>query len=133
MTQPADTEVPELNYPRIVLMATDGIDGNVAPISWSVGEAHPFAPTFMVVAMFINEDFVEIYSVNNAKSAGMREQVPVRRARLIREAMPFDVFSEELADAENGYPEDDEPEPDPDLDPDGITEPAPANGQIAPS
>jgi hypothetical protein len=129
MTMPAQNPAAEpliLSYPRIVLMATENVDGSDIPTSWIVGQKHPLAPKLTVVAIFIHEDMVEIYSADGG--GGMRENVPVSRVRLIREFMPPDVFKEELTHAEAGYPDDDDDEL-PDLEPD---EP-PENPQAEPS
>lgn len=82
-------------------------------ITWAVGSAHPFVKDMKIVAMFISDDFIEIYSSDGNKS-GMRELEPIRRVRFIREMMPFDVFVDELGNAEreNGdEEEEDETEP----------------------
>jgi hypothetical protein len=103
------TDTPNLKNPRIVMMATDNIDTSSAPLLWSVGEVHPLASSVRVVAMFMEEDVVEIYS-SNGTNAGIRDLVPLTRVRIIREAMAFDVFAKELGQAELGedYEDDDD-------------------------
>lgn len=119
----------DVNYPRIVLLATDSADGG-SPKTWGVGDPHPYraTPTMKVVAMYIHGDVIEIYSFDGKD--GIREIVPLQRVRLVREEMPVDIFREELAHAEAGYPDDDdddldEPEPSAEQPP----APVPANGQ----
>ena len=120
MTMPAAAQETEVSYPRIVLMATDAANGD-SPVSWGVGDPHPYHKTMKVVAMYIRGDMVEIYSFDGAN--GLRESVPKMRTRLIREEMPPEVFRDELAHAEAGYPDDDIEDDDPD-------EPDPVSGEI---
>lgn len=134
MTTPATASEYEPTFPRIVLMATDGVGKD--EISWGAGDPHPFKPTLKVVAMYLNEGVVEIYSSDGVRE-GMREIVPLNRVRVIREEMPLEVFVEELRHAELGYPDDpdDVDDVDDDTDPASVTEapqPAPSNGQTTP-
>ena len=102
------------------------------PIAWIVGQQHPLMPEMEILRMFIEDDGVMVYSVSKDKRAGSRNLVPMKSVRLTEEAMPLDVFAEELADAEG---EDDPGEPgepgepgDPG-DPDPVPAALPANGQ----
>lgn len=135
MTMPTEPGSPayEPTFPRIVLMSTDGVDSNGTPINWGVGDPHPFKPKLRVAAMYINGSIVEIYSSDGA-TVGMREIVPLHRARLVREEMPLEVWVEELRHAELGYPgDDDEIEDDSEEEePEETAAPEPPNGQSAP-
>jgi hypothetical protein len=93
------------------------------PVTWVISHAHPLVPNVKVVRMFSDQWGVEIYSISDDGRNGMRNFVPRERVRLVEEAMPLDVFIEELAAAEADEDEPDEPEP-----------PAIAvtNGQVAP-
>lgn len=126
MTMPANPPVPyEPIYPRIVLMATDSIEGDNQPtIRWGVGDAHPFMPKMKIVAMYLHDGVVEIYSFDGART-GIRELIPVQRARLIREEMPIDIYGEELRHAELGFPDDDDPD-------DGLDDPSPGDADTSP-
>lgn len=77
------------------------------PVTWIVGQPHPLVPDMKVMRMFIDGGGVEVYSVSNDGKAGMRNLVPIGSVRLTEEAMPLDVFAEELAAAEE---EDEDPE-----------------------
>jgi hypothetical protein len=131
MTMPAPTpdanaaRVYEPSYPRIVLMATDGVGKDTTPINWGVGDAHPFMPKMRIVAMYLHDNVIEIYSFDGAKG-GIRELVPLHRARLIREEMPIDIYGEELRHAELGFPDDDVD------DDDEFDDPSPANAETVP-
>ena len=123
MTTPAPE--PEIEYPRIVLMAVDSVDSS-GPVNFGIGGQHPYASSMKVVAMYIRASVggVEIYSFDGTK--GVRDLVPMQRVRLIREEMSAGIFNEEIAHAEVGYPDDND-----DDDDDLAPEPAPANGQSA--
>lgn len=133
MTMPAPDvrriELPAPQYPMIVLMFTDNLvpegSGRVGQtISWAVSKAHPFVPEMNVVRMFVDRGGVEVYSASNDGKIGIRDLVPMDRVRLIQEAMPLEVFVEELDAAESGDDDEDEdPEPEPEL-----PEPNPATG-----
>lgn len=93
----------KLNYPRIILLVSEPIASTDPPVSWIVGSPHPFVTAMKIVAIFQVEDFLEIYSMatdENGAKHGMRDLVPDRHVRLIREGMPFHVFDRELGAAE---------------------------------
>jgi hypothetical protein len=96
------------------------------PIVWVVGMDHPLSEIAKVVRMFVDRGGVEVYSVakDETGTRGVRNLIPMTQIRLIEEAMPLDIFAEELAAAESD--EDDEPDPDP-----VSAEPATSNGQAA--
>ena len=126
MTMPSPAQTPPVRYPRIALMATDNIDGSAMPISWAIGELHPLDGGMRVVAMFINDDLVEVYSAD-PKGGGMRELVPLHRTRIIREIMPPDVFNDELGRAELGDDYIDEPDEEEELDDSPNPNPSPVS------
>jgi len=98
------------------------------PVTWIVGQPHPLVPDMKVMRMFVDRGGVEVYSVSADGRAGMRNLVPMSYIRLIEEAMPLDVFIEELAAAEE---EDPEPGPlDPGADPLPATAPT-GNGAVS--
>jgi hypothetical protein len=129
----APSEMPELRYPRIMLTVTENIEPKDPLVTWKVGTAHPFVPNMKIVSIFINGGFVEIYSATGSQ-AGMRDLIPISFLRLSREAMPFDVFVEELLDAELRSDEDEEDEEeDEDTEPDLTPPPPPessTNGRV---
>jgi hypothetical protein len=93
------------------------------PITWAVRTLHPIIDTYTVVRMFADLGGVEIYSLSTDGKSGMRNTIPTSKIRLIEEAMPFDVFKEELEaamyasapvgplSADDDDDDDDEPEP----------------------
>lgn len=138
---PERTELPEPGFPMLTRMVSNPIFpsgepvGKEEPITWILGKPHPFMPGMEVMRMFVDRGGVEIYSVSSDRHSGTRNMIPMTQVRIIEEAMPLDVFIEELAAAEG---DDDEPDdPDEPVDPE-TPEPAPAppvNGgqQTAPS
>ena len=111
-----ETNLPEPAYPRIMLMITDclvppaeGVKEEL--MSWAVSVAHPFIAGAQVVAMFISDGGIDVYSVRRDTAGGvegMRDHIPMLHVRVFREAMPFDIFDRELAAAELGEDEDDD-------------------------
>ena len=93
------------------------------PVTWIVGQSHPLVPDMKVMRMFVDRGGVEVYSVSSDGKAGMRNLVPMSHVKLIEEAMPLDVFIEELAAAEE-----EEPGPEPEPEPEPTPAPAPNNG-----
>jgi len=98
------------------------------PVTWTLSQAHPLVPDMKIIRMFVDRGGVEVYSVSADGSKGMRNLVPMNWVRLIEEAMPLDVFVDELAASESD--EDDDPEDlvDPEPDPEA---PTPVNGHVA--
>ena len=104
-TKPQVMACPHCKQNLALPLPTAGKD---EPITWIVGQRHPLVPDMKVMRMFIDHGGVEVYSVANDGKAGMRNLVPMTSVRLTEEAMPMDVFAEELAAAEE---EDDDSEP----------------------
>lgn len=96
------------------------------PITWVVSQPHPLIPDMKVIRMFLDSDGVEVYSMSSDGRTGMRNTIPTPLVKLTEEAMPLDVFIDELEDAEH-----DGDDPDPDPEPTG-PEATPSNGQVAP-
>jgi hypothetical protein len=125
MTQPVST-IPSVvapTYPMVVHMISNpmfpgerevdangqltGRVGKEEPIHWVVSKPHPFVANFNVLRMFMDRGSVEVYSVSADNARGMRDVVPMHCVRLVQEAMPMDIFVEELEAAENDDDEDD--------------------------
>jgi hypothetical protein len=126
MTMPAPTptqaatgqtvDLPPPGYPMVTRMISDPPfpsesndeedDPEPEPITWVLSHAHPFVPQMKVVRMFIAPAGVAVYSVSEDGRNGMRNLIPMDRTRLIEEAMPLDVFIDELAHAEGLVPDD---------------------------
>lgn len=111
--------LPEPNFPMVTRMVSHSLfpsetTGQETPVTWAISLGHPLVPKMRVVRMFILEDGdVEIYSLSDDGSNGMRNRVPKNRIRLVEEGMPLEVFVEELAAAEaesGGNDDDDEPD-----------------------
>lgn len=113
-------ELPEPGYPVVTRIISNGLfpdeSGRNEPITWTVGQKHPLVDSMRVVRMFISSGGVEIYSVAKDGQSGTRNFLPTNWVRLVEEAMPIDIFAEELADAEAGGDDGDDeldPEPEP--------------------
>jgi hypothetical protein len=71
-------------------------------VQWVVSRPHPLVPEMNIVRMFANEDSsVEVYSVSQDGNTPMRNRIPASCVRLVEEAMPLEVFIEELRAAES--------------------------------
>ena len=128
MPEPTQTlrtvALPDPQFPMIMLVFADNID-DTGVVQWLISKPHPFVTDVNVVRMFVDgRGGVEVYSVSSDGKKCMRDFIPMDRVRLLQEVMPLDVFIEELAEAEAGDPEDDDPEPVPE-------DIAPVNGQAS--
>jgi len=133
-------ELPEPGFPMLTRMISNPLfpdqpPHREEPVTWIVGNPHPLVPDMKVMRMFVDRGGVEVYSVSSDGRSGTRNLIPMSNIRIIEEAMPLDVFIEELAAAEGD--DDDEPEPEEPEQPNGQPEPGPTtttNGQqTAPS
>jgi hypothetical protein len=97
------------------------------PVTWTLSQAHPLVPDMKIIRMFVDRGGVEVYSVSADGSKGMRNLVPMNWVRLIEEAMPLDVFVDELAASESDEDDDTEDLGDPEPDPEA---PTPVNGHV---
>lgn len=95
------------------------------PVTWVVSQPHPLIPDMKVIRMFVDRGGVEVYSISSDGRNGMRNLIPMSWVRLTEEAMPLDVFADELEAAET-----EDPNPDPDPEP-PAPEATPSNGQVA--
>jgi hypothetical protein len=131
--QMKSVELPEPGYPMLTRMVSHALfaeNGKENPVTWVVTKPHPLVPEMRVVRMFVDRGGVEIYSVSADGANGMRNLIPMTQIRLIEEAMPLDVFIDELAAAEDDEDEDaDDPD---DATGDTAPAPAPSNGQATP-
>lgn len=134
-------ELPQPQFPMLTRFISNALfperDGRGAldaePITWTVSLAHPLVPDMKIVRMFVDRGGVEVYSVSADGSKGMRNLIPMSWVRLIEEAMPLDVFVDELAASESDEgDEGDDPEDsgEPELDPEAPS-PTPVNGHVA--
>jgi len=126
-------ELPAPGYPMLTRMICDNFffdkKSEILQITWAIGQPHPLVPSAQVVRMFIDQGGVEIYSVSGDKRTGMRNLVPMHRVRLTEEAMPLDIFIEELTAAESEDPDPEAEEPEEPEEPETVV----TNGQQAPS
>jgi hypothetical protein len=119
----ADTAtLPEPGFPMVTRIlsnplfppdpAAQNLISKDEPVAWIVGSPHPFVSNMTVVRMFIDpEDAVaEVYALAKDGRSGTRNLIPLSQIRLVEEAMPLDVFLEQLTEAEGGDEEED-PEP----------------------
>jgi hypothetical protein len=87
------------------------------PVAWLIGKPHPFVPTAKIVRMHVIEGVVTVFSLSEDASACIIDELPIESVRLIEKGMPYEVFVEELEDAEGE--DDPEPDPEPKLEPNG--------------
>jgi hypothetical protein len=153
MTQPAPTDefaLPEPEYPMVTLVISNPVfprepkqqqaacphckqaitlpaldREDPKPVFWLVSKPHPFVPNAEIVRMHVIEGTVHVFSVSkDTRQTCIIDEIPIESVRLIEKGMPFEVFVEELEDAEGeGEPD---PEPEPKAEPNGA-QAAPAN------
>jgi hypothetical protein len=140
MTDNATPARPMSPAPVLNRVVSDAIFGGEEAIIWAINAPHPLvADSYKVIRMFIDLGGVEIYSMSLDGKNGIRNTIPTSKIRFTEEAMPLNVFGEELYAAEfAGAPvgplaadnedddDDDDEDPEPDLD-----EPAPPNGALS--
>lgn len=110
---PQVVELPAPQFPMLTRVVSSPIFSDRDPaITWGIGAPHPLVPdTYKVIRMFVDRGGVEVYSVSSDGKNGMRNLIPMERVRFIEEAMPLDVFVDELDAAESaGDDDDDEPD-----------------------
>jgi hypothetical protein len=132
--QPPNDSLPPPGWPLVTRVIShaifpDGAPTREEPIMWVLSQPHPFVPTMQIVRMFVvRSSGIEIYSRAGDGTGFMRNLLPMHWVRFVEEAMPEDVFVDELALAEAGG--DDEPDfPEPEPGDPGI----PGNGQVGPA
>ena len=103
--------LPEPGYPMLTRIISNPLLKDQSEIVWAIGEDHPLAAGMKIVRMFVEQGSVEIYFVSADGKAAARNRIPLSSVRLIEEAMPLNVFIEELAAAEDDG--EDDPEDDP--------------------
>gem|GEM_PF-2699262 len=119
------------------LVPEDGIDANGKPIPpgfpliWASGQSHPLVPGARIVRIYRDPDGgVELYSVFDRNTKGMRNYIPPEKIRLVEEVMSIDLLEEEIAIAEESDDEDgDRTEPEGDH-PEQEEEESPVNAQV---
>jgi len=104
---------PHCQKPIVIPVEKEGV---ARPLNWIVGVAHPIIPDMLIIRMFRVDDGIEVYSVKKDNTGGMRHVIPERSVLLVEEAMPLDVFANELqmseddAALDDGEDEEDEEE-----------------------
>jgi hypothetical protein len=76
-------------------------DKTEQPVTWVLSHPHPLVPSMKVVRMFVENGGIAVYSAADDGSTGMRNLIPLDRTRLVEEAMPLEVFIDELGQAES--------------------------------
>jgi hypothetical protein len=140
MTQPQGSvqtvALPAPGYPMVTRVISSALfpdsKGKEDPVAWVVSQPHPLVPQVNVVRMFLDRGGVEVYSVSHDGKAGMRNLIPISHVRLVEEAMPIDVFVEELNAAENDGDDELESQEEPEQEK-PVAVAAPSNGQAAPN
>jgi hypothetical protein len=93
---PPPSPAPVLN--RVVSDAIFGGEGEA--IIWAINAPHPLTESYKIIRMFVDLGGVEIYSMSIDGKNGMRNIIPTSKIRFTEEAMPLNVFGEELYAAE---------------------------------
>lgn len=92
-------------------------DGDQRPVFWLIGQPHPFVPEIVIRRMYVEEGIVVIFSMSDDRKTCLIDEIPLESVRLIEKGMTYDVFVEELLDADDP---DGDPDPDPDPEPNGV-------------
>lgn len=108
-------ELPAPKPPVLTRMISDPLfNEQTEAITWVLGQANPLVGDMKIVRMFVDDTGVEVYSVPENPSRGYtRNLIPIAKVRLTEEAMPLEIFVEELADAEDDSGDDDDDDTDP--------------------
>ena len=106
-----------MEYPRIKVMVTEHPNNANDRLRWIVGETHPLLGDSKIVAIYANEDFVEVYSLTAGFKSGIRDIIQIDHVRLLQEVMPAGIWRDELERAELGSPDDGSDDPDGSSDP----------------
>lgn len=103
-------ELPQPTFPVLTrVISKPFFNDREEGVTWKLGEAHPLMTDMKVIRMFADQDYVEIYSVPTDKGVHYtRNRIPLSSIRLTEEAMPLEIFVEELAAAEDGDDVDDD-------------------------
>lgn len=111
MNQPVATKtytLPPMGHPAVTRVVTlcplDELKVN--ELTWVLNQAHPIIKSMRIVRMFDGDAGVEVYSVDG-DGTPMRNRIPSMMIKLVEEAMPIEVFIEEIARAESDDDDDD--------------------------
>lgn len=137
MSDPVKLPPPNTSRPFVTRILSDALvpgEGKDAqgqplprdfPLIWATGEIHPLVPGGRIVRMYRDPDgAVEIYSVFDRDSKGMRNYIPPEKIRLVEEVMSIDLLEDEIAIAE---------ESDDDTDPEEEHEPPEQSAETSPN
>lgn len=97
---PTNVTIPAPQPPMLTRVVSEPIfNDREENLIWALGGPHPLGPdTYKVIRMFADRGGVEIY-LSDGKN-GVRNIIPRDKVRFIEEAMPLDIFAEELYAAE---------------------------------
>jgi len=125
MTQPTNSpapksgeiQVPPIQFPLCtrVWAASPWTDPKAKisagePVLWAIDQAHPFVASFKVVRMYVVPgSSVDVFS-SDGGTTGLRHTLPWHLISLIEEAMPAEIFVEEMVAAETEEDDEDEEE-----------------------
>ena len=82
------------------------------PVFWLLSKPHPFVPNIAIRRMHVMEGAVHVFSTSDDRQTCIIDEIPLENVRLIEKGMRYEVFVEELEDADDYDPEPD-PEPEP--------------------
>lgn len=101
--------LPPMGYPAVTrvvsLSPLDELKAN--EVTWTLNQDHPIIKGMRIVRMFDGDAGVEVYSVGG-DGTPMRNRIPSMMIKLVEEAMPIEVFIEEMARAESDDGDDDD-------------------------
>lgn len=110
MNQPATKtyNLPPMGHPAVtrVVSLCPLEELKVTEVTWTLNQEHPIIKGMRIVRMFDGDAGVEVYSVS-ADGTPMRNRIPSMMIKLVEEAMPIEVFIEEIARAESDDDDDD--------------------------
>lgn len=108
-------QLPPLKYPTITrLISKSLISEKDDTVVWVLSQQHPLESEAKIIRMYSFDNNVEIYSVTNDGSSGMRDVIPMGHVKLIQEMMPIDTLSEEMQKSQDSSSEDDDEDEDED-------------------
>jgi hypothetical protein len=85
---------------------------------WQLSQPHPFISGMRVTRMFLEDDCVAIYSSTEDGSSCVRNTIPMSAVvHLVEEAMPLEVWIQEIYAAEEGPVDDDDDSPEDESEP----------------
>ena len=93
-------ELPDPAYPMVTRVVTDALMGGNGIWEWAIARAHPSEKELKVMRIFLTEEGIDVYAITTDGKGCARYSIPDRFVRMIEEAMPLDMWADEMANAE---------------------------------